>query len=181
MMEVLSRNYTRNIEAVKAFEIGNTFMADLFDEKALPEESYSMCVGMYGKDADFYALKGMIVELLSIMGIRDVEFVAESEYGVYHPGRCARIIARIPKKAMPEVDDLKKLILTGEVEGTEEYNKLKDIIENSDPVAMGDYEEVELGIMGEVHPEVTAKYQIKTSHILSFLNIRQPQEISRFL
>ena len=162
MLEVLSRNYTRNIDSVKAFEIGNTFMADLFDEKALPEESYSMCVGMYGKDADFYALKGMIVELLSIMGIRDVEFVAESEYGVYHPGRCARIIARIPKKAMPEVDDLKKLLLTGEVEGTEEYNKLKDIIENNDPVAMGDYEEVELGIMGEVHPEVTAKYQIKT-------------------
>ena len=65
-------------------------------------------------------------ELLYKLGIRDLEFVAESEYGVYHPGRCARIIARH----------------TAELE--------------NGPAE----EEVELGIMGEVHPDVAEKYGI---------------------
>ena len=70
----------------------------------------------------------MIEELLYKLGIRDLEFVAESEYGVYHPGRCARIIAR----HMAELEN-------GPAE-----------------------EEVEIGIMGEVHPDAAEKYGIGT-------------------
>ena len=33
MMEVLARNYSRNIDKVKAFEIGNTFMANMLNEE----------------------------------------------------------------------------------------------------------------------------------------------------
>ena len=91
MLEVLGRNYSRNIDSVKAFEIGNTFMANMLGDDKLPDEQYSLCIGMYGKDEDFYSLKGVVTELLRIMGIRNIGFVAESEYGVYHPGRCARI------------------------------------------------------------------------------------------
>ncbi len=126
MLEVLGRNYSRNIEAVRAFEIGNTFMANLIDEKDLPTESDAMSIGFYGKDEDFFTLKGAIVEVLGKLGIKDLEFVAEKEYGTYHPGRCARILA-------------KEMCYT----------------EN------GPAEElVELGIMGEVHPEVAEKYGI---------------------
>jgi phenylalanyl-tRNA synthetase beta chain len=114
MMEVLGINYRRNIDAVKAFEIGNTFMANTADPSQLPEESDSMCIGIYGKEESFFTLKGMVVELLNVLGITDITFESESEYGVYHPGRCARIV----------LDDM------------------------------------ELGIMGEVHPEVTEKYGI---------------------
>lgn len=91
MMEVLARNYSRNIETVKAFEIGNTFMENIYNQDKLPDEQYSLCIGMYGKEEDFYSLKGVIVELLRILGIQELAFFAESEYGVYHPGRCARI------------------------------------------------------------------------------------------
>ena len=94
MLEVLGRNYSRNIESVRAFEIGNTFMQNLMDPEGLPIESDAMSVGIYGKDNDFFTLKGMITELLSKLGIRDVEFTAEREYGTYHPGRCARILTR---------------------------------------------------------------------------------------
>ncbi|QAT43299.1 phenylalanine--tRNA ligase subunit beta [Aminipila luticellarii] len=114
MMEVLGTNYRRNIEAVRAFELGNTFMANLSDPHQLPEESDSMCIGLYGRDESFYTLKGMVTELLNVLGITDVAFERESEYGVYHPGRCARIVL----------------------------------------------EDMELGIMGEVHPDVTEKYGI---------------------
>ena len=128
MMEVLGRNFSRNNEAVRAFEIGNTFTANLVDPDELPDEQDNLCIGMYGGGADFFYLKGMVVNLLDKLGIRDLQFIAESEYGVYHPGRCARIVAR-------------------------------HIVELENGPAL---EEVELGIMGEVHPEVTEKYGIGT-------------------
>ena len=128
MLEVLGRNYSRNIEAVRAFEIGNTFTANLIDPKGLPDEQDNLCIGLYGGGADFFYLKGMVEALLSKLGIRDLEFIAESEYGVYHPGRCARIVAH------------------------------HDVELESGPAV----EEVELGIMGEVHPQVADKYGIGT-------------------
>ncbi|MGP1569554.1 MAG: phenylalanine--tRNA ligase subunit beta [Eubacteriales bacterium] len=93
MLEVLSINYRRKNERVAAFEIGNTFTADLIDESNLPEEEYAISIGMYGKDIDFYVLKGIILEFLSSIGIKSVEFIAESDYPPYHPGRCARIVS----------------------------------------------------------------------------------------
>ncbi|MBR5516357.1 MAG: phenylalanine--tRNA ligase subunit beta [Firmicutes bacterium] len=128
MMDVLARNYKRNREAVRAFEIGNTFMANLLNEKALPTETDSMCIGFYGKDEDFFTLKGTIVELLGKLGLKDLEFIPESEYGPYHPGRCARIVTKETMVA-PDCDGF-----------TEEY--------------------VELGIMGEIHPDVMETYEI---------------------
>ena len=125
MLEVMGRNYSRNRESMRAYEIGNTFMAN---QLGLPFESDNIAIGFYGRDEDFFMLKGVVEELLYKLGIRDLEFVPESEYGIYHPGRCARIIARH----------------TAQLEnGPEE-------------------EEVELGIMGEVHPDVAEKYGIGT-------------------
>ena len=126
MLEVMGRNYSRNLEAMKAFEIGNTFMANMMDPKALPYESDNMSIGLYGPRENFFTLKGMIEELLNKLGIRNVKYVPETEYGVYHPGRCARIVAA---------------------------HKVQ--LENG-PAD----EEVELGIMGEVHPDVAEKYGI---------------------
>lgn len=121
MLEVLGRNYSRNIESVKAFEIGNTFMKNLIDEKALPVETLNLSIGAYGEGEDFFALKGIVCALLDKLGIGALKFVSESEYGVYHPGRCARI-------------------LTTDKNG----------------------EELELGIMGEVHPDVCENFGIDT-------------------
>jgi len=116
MLEVLGRNYSRNIESVKAFEIGNTFSKNLADEKELPDEQDAMCIVIYGEKMTFFTLKGMVVELLCKLGIDKPIFTAESEYGVYHPGRCARI----------------------SING------------------------IELGIMGEIYPDVAEKYGIST-------------------
>lgn len=126
MLEVLARNYSRNREAVRAFEIGNTFMLNLLDSKDLPTESDAMSIGFYGKDEDFFTLKGSIIELLEKLGIGNLEFIPEKEYGTYHPGRCARIVT--------------KEVSYGPNGPEEEF--------------------VELGIMGEVHPDVAEKYGI---------------------
>lgn len=126
MLEVMGRNYSRNLAEMKAFEIGNTFMENVLNPQELPMESYNLSIGMYGQGVDFFTLKGVVITLLNKLGIEDLEFVPETEYGTYHPGRCGRIVAKHIAH-----------------------------LENGDRE-----EEVELGIMGEIHPEVSEKYGI---------------------
>ena len=130
MMETLARNYSRKIDKVRAFEIGNTFTASELNPDHLPDEEYSLCIGAYGKGEDFFTLKGVVVEMLRIFGIREPVFTAESEYGPYHPGRCARISA-------PASEKLKAVGIETE----------------------------ELGIMGEIHPEVAEHYGMKGERV----------------
>ena len=78
MLEVLGRNYSRNIETVKAFEIGSTFTTNFIRPEDLPEEQTNLAIGLYGKDADFFLLKGIVQELLKNLGTGEVSFVSES-------------------------------------------------------------------------------------------------------
>lgn len=119
MLEVLARNYSRSVEDVRAFEIGKVFSKNYIQPEGLPDESFDLSLGVYGKDESFFTLKGMIECMFDMMGIKDVSYIAEPEYGVYHPGRCARVV-KVTDKG----------------------------------------EEVELGIMGEVHPDVASNYGI---------------------
>lgn len=119
MLEVLARNYNRSVEGVRAFEIGKVFSKNYIQPEGLPDESFDLSLGVYGKDESFFTLKGMVECMFDMMGIKDVSYIAESEYGIYHPGRCARVVKVIDKG-----------------------------------------EEVELGIMGEVHPDVASNYGI---------------------
>lgn len=92
LLEVLGRNYSRSISAVRAYEIGNVFKPSSADKaNTLPQESLSMSVGVYGEEESFFTLKGMIEELFETLGVAEPEFRRESNYGTYHPGRCARI------------------------------------------------------------------------------------------
>ena len=120
MLEVMGRNFNRKLEAFRGFEIGNTFLENLTDENALPFEADNLSIGIYGDKADFFTLKGIVEALLSKIGVKNVKYIPESSYGVYHPGRCARIVVS-------------------------EFKGEKDI---------------EIGIMGEVHPLVSEKYGI---------------------
>lgn len=119
MLDVLARNYSRSVDAVRAFEIGKVFSKNYIQPEGLPDESYDLSIGIYGKDESFFTLKGMIECMFDMMGIKDVSYIAEPEYGVYHPGRCARVV-KVTDKG----------------------------------------EEVELGIMGEIHPDVASNYGI---------------------
>ena len=91
MLETLGRNYSRGNAEVKFYEIGNTFRKISEDLNVLPMEADAMTLGMYGGDADFFALKGMITEMLVNMGITGVTFVKQEENKTFHPGRCADV------------------------------------------------------------------------------------------
>ena len=73
--------------------------------------------------------------------MENVNYVPESEYGVYHPGRCARIVA---VKKYPDLPD----------------------------------EEIELGIMGEIHPEVAENYDIDVKAYVCELFFENVVELS---
>ena len=92
MLETLGRNFSRNVAYVKAFEIGNTFSKSEDNKEGLPSEHDSIAIATYGQGEDFFTLKGMVVELLTNLGIHEPSFEAYAEYGAYHPGRCAKVM-----------------------------------------------------------------------------------------
>ena len=89
MMEVLARNANFNNENVRLFEMGSVYLPDE-DVKKLPYEGKILTLGMYG-DADFYTVKGVIENLLSLAAIKGAEWTAVSDNPSYHPGRCAKV------------------------------------------------------------------------------------------
>ena len=150
MLDVLSFNYNNRNDKACLFEIAKEYLpaseekpfingdtlANSGKQKhkysySLPDEPQRLTIGMYGGDADFYTLKGMVEQLLAELKIEDVEYVRAADCNVFdekyalHPGRSAVI--------------------------------LKD--------------GAQLGIMGEVHPEVQETYEIGVKTYVAKLNI----------
>lgn len=118
ILETLSSNYNRNNKDILIYETGSVFVENIYAKNGLPEESDSLALGCYGKGKDFFFMKGVVEELLDNLGIDGVKFIAEPEYRIYHPGRCARIVSE----------------------------------KNGDSL--------EIGIMGELHPDVAENYEL---------------------
>ncbi|MBE6021255.1 MAG: phenylalanine--tRNA ligase subunit beta [Clostridiales bacterium] len=91
MLEVLERNNARYIPKVEAFELGRLFLNAFKTPEGLPQEPKALSIGMYGKDCDFYGLKGVVESLLAELGIEGEEYKAEKEIKTFHPGRCASV------------------------------------------------------------------------------------------
>lgn len=114
ILQSLSVNYNRRNEEAMLFELSRIYIPKVLPVTELPEERDQLVIGIYGK-YDFYDLKGMIEELLKVMGIYNkVKFETESELEWMHPGRTAKLT-----------------------------------IDN-----------VNLGYIGEIHPQVADNYEI---------------------
>lgn len=92
MMEVLARNYKRNVPKAGFFEIGNLFFPKQVPVTELPIEKKALAIGFYGGKDDFFTLKGIVTRYLDRMGVRGYRFVTEPNNETFHPGRCAAII-----------------------------------------------------------------------------------------
>ena len=90
MMEVLARNNNFNNEKVRLFEIATIYLPKE-SANELPEERRVLTLGAYGA-TDFYAMKGICENLLTLAGIGKAVFTACTENDSYHPGRCAKIL-----------------------------------------------------------------------------------------
>ena len=117
MLDVLSFNYNNRNDKACLFEIAKEYLP-ASEEKpfingdtlanngkqkhkynySLPDEPQRLTIGMYGGDADFYTLKGMVEQILGELKIEDVEYVRANDCDEFdekyalHPGRSAVII-----------------------------------------------------------------------------------------
>lgn len=97
MLETLSLNYKNRNAAVALYEIGKEYLPTALDK--LPEEPDRLTIGMYGDDADFFTLKGMVETILETAGLHDCTYKAcgtDAPFGeicALHPGRSAVIYA----------------------------------------------------------------------------------------
>ena len=91
MMESLGRNYSRNNDYAKLFEIGKVYIKA--EGEKLPVEKNVLTIGMYG-DCDFYHLKGVVENVIDSIGIKKAKYIRESENESFHPGKTAAISLR---------------------------------------------------------------------------------------
>ncbi|MEG0766829.1 MAG: phenylalanine--tRNA ligase subunit beta, partial [Clostridia bacterium] len=91
MLTVLSSNISYNNEAGMLFEVGASFENCKRAPGELPHEVQTLCIGLYGPHADFYALRQVVTELLRVQGIHPTLTPGAAPY--YHPGRCATLHA----------------------------------------------------------------------------------------
>lgn len=92
MMEALARNYSRNNEEVRIFEIGKVYMPKE-NENEVPEERNMLTIGLYGK-VDYLNLKGVLENIAEHLGVERLNFIRESENPTFHPGKTACVNIR---------------------------------------------------------------------------------------
>jgi phenylalanyl-tRNA synthetase beta chain len=108
MMESLARNYSRNNEEARLFEIGKVYIPNA-DSNKLPEERNVVTIGMYG-NVDYLELKGIVENIIEALGISNVSFQRESSNVSYHPGKTAVLyikkeLAGVFGEVHPDVSD----------------------------------------------------------------------------
>ncbi len=91
MLDVLARNNNFSNENVALFEVASVYYPSE-DEDKLPEERKVLTIGAYGK-IHFFAVKGVVENVLALAGITKATYVSYSEDAIYHPGRCAKVLA----------------------------------------------------------------------------------------
>ncbi len=87
MLTVLSTNYNRKIPAARFFEISKVFKPKA--DSLQPSEVPTMSIGMYGKDEDFFTLKGAVESVVNLF-CKETEVTRAAE-PFLHPGRQAEI------------------------------------------------------------------------------------------
>lgn len=123
MLETLSYNANRKNEEVRMFEISKTYIPT--EPGKLPNEPEKLAIGMYGKDIDFYDLKGAIEEIIEGLNIKGIGWRQLTTCPSLHPGRAAAL-------------------------------------------TIGD---VQIGILGQVHPAVCKNFGIDTDCYVAEIDI----------
>lgn len=163
MLDMLGRNCLGGMRSLKYYEIGSTFMPSMTrsENNGFPEESEDLTIGICGGGDSFTILKEMIENFLSNLGIENVIFEPEAEYGVYNPKKCVRIILDIGdenngKEKMAELEE--KVNNAGNEFGEAELQIMKDLVAALS--GMTAEEQIEIGIMGEIHSDVAERFGI---------------------
>ena len=93
MMQMLAGNANKKNQDVKLFDISRSYknLNSEVEKGEVPLQENILTLGMYGKDADFYVLKGYLENILQLIGINKYDIEKETKNESYHPGRCANL------------------------------------------------------------------------------------------
>ncbi|MBQ9941571.1 MAG: phenylalanine--tRNA ligase subunit beta, partial [Christensenellaceae bacterium] len=89
-LKVMATNLKRKNKDVRIFEINKIYLPEslpLTDK--LPDERRQLVMAMSGKGADFFALKGMVENLLEVARVAHKAYTVAGGEGYFHPGRKA--------------------------------------------------------------------------------------------
>ncbi len=87
MLTVLATNINRKNGSARFFECSKRFITDSLPLVEAPKEIPTMSIGIYGEEEDFFTLKGMIEEIISLY--TNKASYARSAEPFLHPGRQA--------------------------------------------------------------------------------------------
>ncbi len=91
MLNVMATNINRKITAGRFFEESKRFIPKSLPLTEQPDELPTLCIGIYGKDEDFFTLKGIVEELMILFGAHTQYKRSTEPY--LHPGRQAEVLA----------------------------------------------------------------------------------------
>ena len=91
MLKTLALNMNHGNENAAIFEASTVFDPANRTSENLPTETRKLCLGVYGKSANFYTLRAVCERILNALGI---PFTVEKYLENYlHPGRSARMVS----------------------------------------------------------------------------------------
>ena len=93
VMQSIATNYNKKNKDVALFEIGKTYVDEKnnIKQNELPVETEQIAFAIYGKNADFYIVKGIIENILQVSNIARYQIERENALNL-HPGKSAKIL-----------------------------------------------------------------------------------------
>lgn len=91
MLTVMSTNINRKIPEARFFEQSKRFVPKSLPVCEQPDELPTLSIGIYGKNEDFFTLKGIIEEIMVLFGAHTQYIRSDEPY--LHPGRQALVKA----------------------------------------------------------------------------------------
>lgn len=94
VLQSVATNYNKKNKNVQLFEIGKVFS----DEEGnivkgeVPNEEQKLAFAVYGENAEFYIIKGIIENILEISNIQRYQLERENQDASMHPGKSAKIM-----------------------------------------------------------------------------------------
>lgn len=92
ILKSLSTNYNKQNKEAYLYELANTYFPLDNEIKVLPEERKTIIVGAYGKDMDFFYMKGISELILNKLNIKNFSFIKNDSIEYMHPGRTSNIV-----------------------------------------------------------------------------------------
>ena len=91
MMKALSYNFAKKNQDIGLFEISRVYVDNgNIEKEELPTENNVLTIGFYSKDKDYYNLKGIVENILKVLGLK-YDVLKEEINSSFHPGRTAKV------------------------------------------------------------------------------------------